>query len=70
MFETIRFDVPGSTPMRGMAHSTGPQAEFAVLEHRLEDGSVLYEQAWRVPEPDPAPEAPSAEAEAQLDASA
>ncbi|MCG7364375.1 hypothetical protein MHZ93_24275 [Roseomonas sp. ACRSG] len=56
MFDTVRFDIAGSTPMRGLSNGTGPQPEFIVIEHRLDDGSVMHEHQWRYPEPEPAPE--------------
>lgn len=67
MFHETRFDIPGSTPMRGLSNGSGPQPEFVVLEHRLADGSVMHEHQWRLPEPEiPAevsPETDSADAE-------
>lgn len=63
MPQEIRFEMPDGTVMRGVAHS-GPQMEYATVEHVLPCGSVMRESVLRpVEAAPPAPEAPAPEPE-------
>lgn len=61
--QEFRFEMPDGTVMRGFATS-GPELEYATVEHVLPDGSVMRESVLRpVETAPPAPEAPAPEPE-------
>jgi hypothetical protein len=59
--EATRYVMPDGSVIRGYAYD-GPELEIATVQHRLEDGSVLWETiVRRVETPAPVETAPQAE---------